>query len=288
MNEEPLVGGELSAVVRVGDTVRRPATSASPELRETLRQLEQAGFDAAPRWLGVDDRGRDVLTWIEGETFADRGRLHPYLGSGEPVVLADEQVAAAFRLLRRFHDAAGVCHGDFGPWNLVWRDGLPVALIDFDNVHRGEPAEDVAYALRMFVGYGLVGAEPPELQRRTRLALSAYGAEFDVPVLLEREYDRAEEAVAATAGTGSSRSSRSSAPGSPRTATCSPAESTQSARNASSRCRSSSTSRRAAAESVANGSTETRASTARHVPATTPSTRNVCATSPFLPITTRR
>ncbi|HUJ55612.1 MAG TPA: hypothetical protein VLW49_06455 [Gaiellaceae bacterium] len=46
-------------------------------MREALLRLERAGFDTGPRWLGVDEQGRDVLTWIEGETFADRSRLHP-------------------------------------------------------------------------------------------------------------------------------------------------------------------------------------------------------------------
>jgi Ser/Thr protein kinase RdoA (MazF antagonist) len=166
-------------------------------MREVLLHLERAGFDAAPRWLGVDEQGRDVLTWIEGETFADRSRLHPYIGDPpDRIEFSDEQVAAAFRLLRRYHDAFGaelLCHGDFGPWNLVWRDGLPVAIVDFDDAHPGEAPEDVAYALRTFASYGLARAEAVELVRRTRLALAAYGAELDVASLLAEEYDRAEE-----------------------------------------------------------------------------------------------
>lgn len=166
-------------------------------MRDVLLHLERAGFDAAPRWHGLDEQGRDVLSWIEGDTFADRGRMHPFIGDPpERVTFSDQQVAAAMRLLRRYHDAFGddlICHGDFGPWNLVWRDGFPVAVIDFDNVHRGSAADDVAYALRMFVCYGFAEAERDELVRRTHVALRAYGASFDVPAILEREYDLAEE-----------------------------------------------------------------------------------------------
>jgi Ser/Thr protein kinase RdoA (MazF antagonist) len=187
----------VEGVVRVGDTVRRPQTAASLLMREVLLHLERAGFDAAPRWLGVDEQGRDILTWIDGDTFTDRGQMHPYIGDPpDRVTFSDEQIAAAFGLLRRYHDAFGqdvICHGDFGPWNIVWRDGRPVAVIDFDNLHRGDGAEDVAYALRMFVGYGLAQENATDLVRRTRAALTAYGASFEVPVILDREYDLAEE-----------------------------------------------------------------------------------------------
>jgi aminoglycoside phosphotransferase (APT) family kinase protein len=40
-----------------------------------------------------------------------------------------------------------VCHGDFGPWNVVW-DGLrPVGLVGFDFAQPGDALDDVAYAL---------------------------------------------------------------------------------------------------------------------------------------------
>jgi hypothetical protein len=196
--EVALAGGATTGdVVRVGDTVRRPARPSSELVRDVLQRLERAGFDGAPRWLGVDERRRDVLGWIEGDTFTDRTRLHPYIGDPRGrVTFSSEQVAAAMRLLRRYHDALGddvVCHGDFGPWNLVWRDGRPVGVIDFDAVHRGGASEDVAYALRTFIGHGLVPEPAPELVRRTHVALDAYGLTFDVPTILDREYDLAEE-----------------------------------------------------------------------------------------------
>jgi Ser/Thr protein kinase RdoA (MazF antagonist) len=195
--ELSLAGGAMTdGVVRVGDTVRRPARG-DRLMRDVLAHLERVGFDAAPRWLGVDDQGRDVLTWIEGDTFTDRSQMHPYIGDPPVrITFGDDQVAAAMRLLRRYHDTFEgevVCHGDFGPWNIVWRDGVPFAVIDFDDVYPGAAADDVGYALRMFVGYGFAAAEPEELVRRTRSALAAYGADFDVAALLEREYNIAEE-----------------------------------------------------------------------------------------------
>jgi hypothetical protein len=193
--ERPLAGGATNDVVRIGDTVRRPASSAT---RTVLQLLDAAGFHAAPRWLGTDEQGRDVLTFIEGETFTDRGRMHPYIGDPpDRIVFGDGQVAAAFTLLRRYHDAFSGevwCHGDYGPWNLVWRDGRPVALIDFDHAQPGDRSEDVGYALRFFVGYAFAPGSPAQLAGRTRVALEAYGETFDVPAILARAYDRAEAA----------------------------------------------------------------------------------------------
>lgn len=196
--EFPLAGGAMTeGVVRIGDTVRRPPPHSPQLMRDVLLHLERAGFERAPRWLGIDEQGRDILTWIDGETFTDRSQMHPYIGDlAVRVTFSDDQLAEAMRLLCHYHRTfAGevICHGDFGPWNIVWRDGLPFAVIDFDNVYRGDAADDVAYALRMFIGYAFAAADPPELVRRTRVALDAYGRSFDVPTILEREYDLAEE-----------------------------------------------------------------------------------------------
>jgi hypothetical protein len=199
MSEEiPLGGGAMTdGVVRVGNTVRRPSRFATQLMRDVLVHLERAGFDAAPRWLGYDDHGRDILSWIDGQTFTERGQMHPYIGD-QPgrVTFSNKQIAAVMRLLRRYHDTFSdglICHGDFGPWNIVWRDQLPHAVIDFDNAYRGDAADDVAYALRTFISYGFAAETPAELVRRTRLALQAYGATFDMPAILGHEYDLAEE-----------------------------------------------------------------------------------------------
>jgi aminoglycoside phosphotransferase (APT) family kinase protein len=167
--EVPLGGGRSAdGVVRVGDTVRRPPAHSTQLMRDVLVHLDAAGFDAAPRWLGFDDQGRDVLTFLEGETFADTRQLTWSAG----------QLAAAGALLRRYHDAVAgtalaggaevVCHGDFGPWNLIWIDGVPSFVIDFDNAHPGPRIEDVGYALWKF-----------EIERSPEPFLRGYGLPLD-------------------------------------------------------------------------------------------------------------
>ena len=137
----PLTGGRLTpGVVRIGDTVRRPSYPFTGTL---LCHLSSVGFTAAPRYLGRDNEGRDILTYLDGWVPTRFQRW------------TDDQVAAAARLLRTFHNAtrgtqlAGnhevICHHDPGPNNFVFVNNLPAALIDFDLAAPGEALEDVAY-----------------------------------------------------------------------------------------------------------------------------------------------
>lgn len=142
--EQPLAGGRLTAgVVRVGDTVRRPASPASRFVARLLTHLAKAGFDGCPQHLGWDQHGREILSFVPGHV---PPRWQHF---------TDDQIGQAATLLRQLHDATRalasslrgevVCHHDPGPNNTVFRDGQPVAFIDFDFAAPGHPLEDVGY-----------------------------------------------------------------------------------------------------------------------------------------------
>jgi Phosphotransferase enzyme family len=157
VDEVPLGGGSVSTVVRVGDTVRRAQSRWSAAVADLLRHLEAAGFDGAPRYLGVDDQGREVLTWIEGtpatmpwpaELLNLRGvrdlglllrRFHDAVASYQPPAKAEWWIGE-----RRVQPGEIVIHGDLGPWNTIWRDGQPVAFIDWDFAEPAQPVADLA------------------------------------------------------------------------------------------------------------------------------------------------
>jgi hypothetical protein len=185
---ERLAGGNVSAgVVRVGDTVRRPAGFWTPAVHALLKHLHSAGFNGAPLPLGIDDQGREVLTFLPGVVpWPDRFDLL------EPA----EQLARVARLIREFHDAVAgfrappgarwqvliqgegaeiIAHHDLGPWNLV--AGHPRwAFIDWDAAAPGSRLWDLAYAAHGFVP---LSANPRwrrlDLGGRLRSFADAYG-----------------------------------------------------------------------------------------------------------------
>jgi hypothetical protein len=70
--ELPLRGGRTTAgVVRVGNTVRRPPSPNVQLIRRMLCHLSRRKFGAPPIFLGVDERGRDILSFIEGDVPAE-------------------------------------------------------------------------------------------------------------------------------------------------------------------------------------------------------------------------
>src|ERR1700761_2177353 len=96
--EVPLLGGDVTeGVVRVGETVRRPLQASSPLVHALLTHLEQVGFDGAPRFLGIDSKGREVLTFVPGEV---AGRPRP------PWIADEERLTSVARLVRAYDDAA--------------------------------------------------------------------------------------------------------------------------------------------------------------------------------------
>lgn len=144
MSEEVLTGGNTTpGVVRVGDTVRRPRSRRSDFAAQVLASLESIGFPHSPRHLGVDEQGRDILSFIPGRTTDHPSqRAAGAYALGGAMLLALHDATAGHRLAND-HDC--VIHGDPGPYNTIFRDGLPVALIDWDSCCPGRRIDDLGY-----------------------------------------------------------------------------------------------------------------------------------------------
>jgi Ser/Thr protein kinase RdoA (MazF antagonist) len=181
--EEPLRGNVTAGVVRVGDTVRRPVGPWTDAVDALLLHLERVGFPGAPRALGRDAQGRQVVEYVPGSVGPPDGSylvaelrtlgammadLHAALASFEP------PPGAAWNVAVPPDRPELVCHNDAAPWNLVSsRRGF--VLIDWDGagpasrlwdlaytaqsaagMQPGRPLESSAARLRAFVdGYGL-------------------------------------------------------------------------------------------------------------------------------------
>ncbi len=158
----------------------------SAAVHELLLRLEAEGFTAAPRFLGLDDQGREILSYIEGVCGNDGVVQGVERGAEVWALVADEDGLRAFaRLLRHFHDATGGswCHGDYTPWNVVWVNREPVGIIDWDYAVPGPPMDDVAYALRWCIPFADDEEclrwrrfdAPPDRRRRLAIFAEAYG-----------------------------------------------------------------------------------------------------------------
>jgi Ser/Thr protein kinase RdoA (MazF antagonist) len=162
--ETLLLGGTANRglVVRVGDTVRRPLRASSAATHALLEHLDRVGFTGAPTLLGMDSQGREVLSYVPGETVTS-----PYPAWS----MTGEALDSVARLLRSYHEAVAdfrpvglewaepvpsayvtglISHNDPNLDNVVFRDGVAVALIDFDLAGPGSPLWDVATAVRLW------------------------------------------------------------------------------------------------------------------------------------------
>jgi hypothetical protein len=201
-----LDGGNTGGAVRVGDTVRRAAGPWIPAVHALLAHLAQQGFAGSPRALGVDEHGREVLTFLAGETVGSARPWPAWVYAEDTLV----QVAAWMRCFHRAvadfapaadavwrmggHWAPGliVGHNDAAPYNAVWRDGRLAGFFDWDMAGPVSPAWDVGFAAFSWVplhaehvvareGLRDFAARP----RRLQPFLAEYGWTASVPAFLE-------------------------------------------------------------------------------------------------------
>lgn len=194
-----MAGGNMNEVVRDGDTVRRFGGPWTPTVHRYLRYLARGGIDWAPTPIGFDGQ-HETLSFIDG--------IVPAYPLPE-WVWTDAALEQGARMLRRLHDASVgypldgavwqsptkvpvevVCHNDFSPHNLAFRDGEIVGAIDFDMCSPGPRIWDLAYYATRMVP---LTSEPPpgapagpEVRRRITLLLDAYGRDAgSVPLTVE-------------------------------------------------------------------------------------------------------
>lgn len=160
--EERLSGGNVSIVYKKGNHVYRTRKDGSEHVHRLLKHLEANGISGVPRFVGIDEQGREILTYLEGET--GDYPLKAYMWS-------DETIQAAARLMRQLHDATAdvewpsdwhpldntpqpfevICHNDFAVYNTIFHEGKVAGVIDFDLAAPGPRAWDIVYTLYTFV-----------------------------------------------------------------------------------------------------------------------------------------
>lgn len=188
MAEEPLAGGNMSGVVRVGATVHRAAGPWSPTIHRLLRHLG-AGV---PQPIGFDGQGREVLTFLAGTVPQDP--MPAWVWEDRVLLAAGRRLAALHAATVHFGTVDAVwrspvreprevvCHNDFAPYNLVFDERHElVGVIDWDMASPGPRVWDLAY-----LAYRLVPLSAPsnpdllrsgsaERRRRLELLCAAYG-----------------------------------------------------------------------------------------------------------------
>ncbi len=198
MKEVPLSGGLVSSPVKVGSTVRRVAGPWTPAVQALLAHVRSRGFMHVPEPLGIDEQGRESLSYLPG-TSAHR----PW----PEVLKRDDGLIQMGKMLRAYHDAVRdfvppegaewrigkaqlkpgqvIRHGDLGPWNTLWQGEQLTALLDWDFAEPGEAITDLAQAAWYFVplrgekswvesGF----AVRPDFLHRLEVLCEAYGGRF--------------------------------------------------------------------------------------------------------------
>ncbi len=175
-----LPGGFVSTVVQIGGTVRRTMPGNAAFVHRLLDFFAARDWAGAPRFLGTDEHGREVLSYLDGHVAWETEQ--------PPDVWSERSLTQIAGLVREFHDltagstlagdAEVVCHNDLSPKNTVYRDlgtGLqPVAFIDWDLATPGRRVHDVAFMCWQYLDLGPGITEVSDAVSGIRMLCDAY------------------------------------------------------------------------------------------------------------------
>nr|WP_296071152.1 aminoglycoside phosphotransferase family protein [uncultured Actinoplanes sp.] len=218
---EVLDGGNTGGAVRVGETVRRPAGPWTPTIQRLLGHLRERGIAWVPEPLGIDEQGDDTVSYLRGTV--PHYPLPDWVWSDSVLVRAARYLDAFHEASRDFdpteatwqvpphHPAEVICHNDFAPYNMVFRDEQLEAVVDWDTASPGPRFWDLAY-----LAYRIVPLTHPanrdgltnsltERARRLRLLCDSYGHRAApsrvLPIAVRRLHDLADFTEARATGT---------------------------------------------------------------------------------------
>jgi len=196
--DEINLGGTMNHVVRIGDTVRKQIKQdwlhqkGHPFIYLYLQYLEERGLAGVPRFLGIDERGWEIFSYVQGET-AESG-----LGFDAVCLHSDQAICDMARFMRRLHDISvdflptaieggwanpqlpegtyeTICHGDAAIWNFALVNKRITGLFDFDQACPGTRAWDLTLTLFSAV---LVSCYDYEPLKHDKCPLSKLGKLF--------------------------------------------------------------------------------------------------------------
>lgn len=186
---ERLAGGNVGGAWRVGETVRRTTGPWTPAVHALLDHLGQRQLAHIPTVLGVDGRGREVLTYLPGRVF-----------DIDTEMLTDAQLVSVVRWIGSFHAAVAdfvhpgpwrffevdaptlVAHNDVAPYNVCFDGDDLVGVFDWDFAGPSTPLMELAF----FAWNGVplwrdIGPEPAAA--RLHLIAASYGSHSALDIL---------------------------------------------------------------------------------------------------------
>ena len=213
---EELTGGNMAGAVRIGNSVHRDAGPWTATVHGLLRHLHAHGVEWVPQPIGLDEDGREVVTYLPGTV--PRDPMPDWVWADAVLTAAGERLAAVHEAMSSFDLDTGVwrlpvhqpvevvCHNDFVPYNFVFDDNHTlIGVIDWDTASPGPRVWDLAYLAYRLVPLsdpanpdGL-GNDLPDRHRRLVLLCRAYGHRLTPAAVATTAISRLEELADSTA-----------------------------------------------------------------------------------------
>ena len=191
--KEVLTGGRVGKIIKEGNCVVRPSNVWTKEVHKFLNYLLEHGFTEIPVPYGINEAGKEVVSFAEGVVYNDE--LPDF-------ILRDEILEAVAKRMVHYHEIGAayvdklsgneawmlktqypievMCHGDIAPYNTTFVGTELGGMIDFDTLHPGPRLWDIAYAVYRWVPF--VSPENPDYHdgaeeqiRKLKVFADAYG-----------------------------------------------------------------------------------------------------------------